>query len=254
MLQNSEILPQTDIPKKTDLVGDSGTGLLQVKRKTTQINWKEFCCKFGTFKQISNGKYNYFFVCSCGIQMVDNKTSVVYHLVNVCKVISGEDRKTFMTLLDDYHKENPIIPKRKMSEWKALATCHGEFKRHYNKKIYQCNCGLMLSYKKYDVISHLTECSTTDRSVKDTVGTFIKSNQSNVRVRKSKKSKENETKLQLEKEAINIPKLKYPPSDKKRIILQLERNIEELTATVEINEHELQRLESILITIEELNK
>ena len=206
----------------------------------SQLNWKEFCCKYGAFKQIVAGKYNYWFVCYCGSRMVDNKTSVTYHLINCCKDISAQERKEFTTLLDEYHRVNPI-PKKKISEWKIMAEAEGTFKRHYNKKVYQCNCGVLMSYKKDEVLGHLINCVRLDKSLKNSFQTFIKSNRSNIRSKDSKKVKT----IPAIFTANPLPKLSYPSPDKIRIVAQLEIDIAELNDTIVDEEERLKFLDGI---------
>eukprot|EP00835_Amoeboradix_gromovi_P005239 NODE_475_length_8011_cov_0.074065.p5 type:complete len:242 gc:universal NODE_475_length_8011_cov_0.074065:1261-536(-) len=212
--------------------------------QTSRLNWKEICSKYGKFKQISAGKYNYFFCCSCGIKMVDNKTSVTYHLINVCKDLCDEERSAFMNLLKEYHRINPI-PKKKISEWKILSQEFGEFCRNYNKRVYRCKCGVVVSYKKNDVISHLIVCGNLDCDLRNTFKAFIRSSVGSAKSRNSKKRKIEELANKIATETKNIPKLIYPLTDHDRIVAQLESNISSLQGSLSIAESKLELLQDL---------
>ena len=144
--------------------------------------WKDLCKAFGTFPEIQHGRYSHIFQCSCGSRMVDNKTSVTYHLENVCKSIGNEERKEFSEKLSQIKSQFPPPTKRECV-WKNLCQRYGEFSKVNNKKIYTCNCGEKTGYKKMEAVPHLAECSLVSKEDKDILITVIKSNISNIRGR-----------------------------------------------------------------------
>ena len=144
--------------------------------------WKDLCKSFGTFPEIQHGRYNHIFQCSCGSRMVDNKTSVTYHLQNVCKAITDEQRKDFVDKLSQIKQQFPP-PQKRECIWKTLCQKYGEFSKINNKKIYTCFCGERTGYKKMEAVPHLAECETVSKEDKDILITVIKSNISNIRGR-----------------------------------------------------------------------
>ena len=150
--------------------------------------WKELCKAFGSFPEIQHGRYNHIFQCSCGSRMVDNKTSVCYHLVNVCKSITEEQRKIFVDNLSKIKQQFPP-PQKRECVWKTLCGKYGEFSKINNKKVYTCFCGERTGYKKMEAVPHLAECSNVSKEDKDVLITVIKSNISNIRGREKESVK-----------------------------------------------------------------
>eukprot|EP00834_Sanchytrium_tribonematis_P005335 NODE_316_length_9983_cov_1.089741.p6 type:complete len:227 gc:universal NODE_316_length_9983_cov_1.089741:8470-7790(-) len=128
------------------------------------------------------------FQCQCGSRMVDNKTSVTYHLANVCKSISNADRSNFTESLSQIKQQFPPPQKREVV-WKQLCQKYGEFSKINNKKVYTCFCGERTGYKKMEAVPHLADCETVSKDDKDILITVIKSNISNIRGREKEAMK-----------------------------------------------------------------
>ena len=196
----------------------------------SNTTWKDFCVKFGRFKQDCQSWFN----CNCGCSMIDNKTSVTYHLLNVCKAINENDRHIFSFTLNEYHKVNPI-PKKKQSEWKTLAIHYGKFKRHFNRKVYECKCNEVVSYKKNDVVVHLLTCMQVDKHNRDLLGSFIKTLKVDKRPLASSSSSVQSSQ----------PKLVFPLPDQQRITEELSMVIASLQNSYQNEEITLQYLEEL---------